>query len=404
MKSPRFAVAVSLIVSIQACGPEDARGDLNWAGTIETLDSGVMLITSPAEGVWNAGDAWRFEEVFRVGVVEGEASELFGEIVAVEMDESGRVFILDRQAREIRVFDEKGQFVRVIGGPGQGPGEFSDPVGLGWGAEGELWVVDQRASRYLAFDSAGAFLRQEPRTSSLFAPYWRGRIDADGIFWEFDWVDVDRGGRQQVMIRAADGVATAPDTVRIPQFEPDSYVLERDGQVFARRAVPFGPQLVWHLTDQNRIWWGVGDSYAVAQLTESGDTVRVVARDSDVVSVTAADVEDILSSQLYEQFEQMGGRVDRTRIPATKRAYERVLEDDRGFLWVWPSMPSEESGRSLDVFDPEGRYLGRIEAPAALSSAIIDPPPLIRGDRLVAIVRGEFDVPQVLVARIAGRD
>jgi hypothetical protein len=402
MSVQRRLVSLFLLVVMQACDAGDVRADLRWDGSIETLESGAVLVSNPVRGLWDAESGWQLQERFRLGTIDGEGPELFGELVAVELDESGRLFVLDRQAREVRLFDQEGRFVRSIGGPGEGPGEFSDPVGLGWGEEGELWVVDQGSGRYMAFDTSGTFLRQEVRQSSLFAPYWRGRIDHEGDLWEFAWVGVDRGMQQQAMIRAAPS-GGSPDTVWIPRYDTEEYVLEREGEVFARRTVPFAPRAVWHMAQRDRIWWGVGASYRLIQLRGDVDTVRIVEREFEPVPVTEADVEDVLASPLYEQFERFGGTIDRSRIPPTKPAYERILEDDRGFLWVWPTGALEDRGRFLDVFDPEGRYLGRVEAPAPISPEVVDPPPLIRGERLVAIVRGELDVPQVLVARVEGR-
>lgn len=400
MSKVRLSLALFTVVGILGCNADSVRGDSGWTGTVETLDSGVIVVSNPASGSWGADEGWRLEEIMRLGVVDEEGPELFGALAAVEMDEEGRLFVLDRQAREVRVFDEAGQFQGVIGGPGQGPGEFSDPVGLAWGQAGELWVVDQRSGQYLAFEPSGRYLRSETRPSSLFAPYWRGRIGAEGDFWEFAWVDVALGVQKQAMIRAD---PLHPDTVWIPAFDSEQYVLERGGEVFARRRVPFSPHVVWHMAAEDRIWWGTGGSFRLVHLDEHGDTVRIVQREFAQLPVTAADVEGVLSSQFYEQFQQMGGIIDRSRIPRTKPAYERIIEDDQGFLWVWPASGQEAERQFLDVFDPEGRYLGQVETPERISSAIVDPPPLIRGDRMIAIVRGEFDVPQVVVARVSGR-
>ena len=38
--------------------------------------------------------------------------------------ELGRLWIGDSQGKDVRVFDADGQFVRAVGQPGEGPGEF----------------------------------------------------------------------------------------------------------------------------------------------------------------------------------------------------------------------------------------------------------------------------------------
>jgi hypothetical protein len=49
----------------------------------------------------------------------------------------------------------------------------------------------------------------------------------------------------------------------------------------------------------------------------------------------------------------------------------------------------------FEVFDPEGRYLGRVLLPFRLASV-----PVIRGDVLVGVTENELEVPFVVRARI----
>jgi DNA-binding beta-propeller fold protein YncE len=49
------------------------------------------------------------------------------------------------------VFDSEGNFLMQIGGPGFGPGEFDEPVGLAMDAEGRLFVADTWNRRIQVF-------------------------------------------------------------------------------------------------------------------------------------------------------------------------------------------------------------------------------------------------------------
>jgi hypothetical protein len=48
---------------------------------------------------------------------------------------------------------------------------------------------------------------------------------------------------------------------------------------------------------------------------------------------------------------------------------------------------------AFDVFDPDGRYLGRVEATEPLA---MRPPPVARGDTVWAVVPDELAVPRVM--------
>jgi hypothetical protein len=52
---------------------------------------------------------------------------------------------------------------------------------------------------------------------------------------------------------------------------------------------------------------------------------------------------------------------------------------------------------AFDVFEPDGRYVGRVLAPQGLS---LQPKPVIRGDTVWAIVRDELDVQRLVRFRV----
>src|SRR6187551_3395842 len=64
------------------------------------------------------------EELRIGGAEEGPAS--FTTIAGLGFDAEGRIWVLDRQTQELRVFGRNGEFVRNIGQRGSGPGEFQE--------------------------------------------------------------------------------------------------------------------------------------------------------------------------------------------------------------------------------------------------------------------------------------
>ena len=115
-----------------------------------------------------------FEEVFRVGVLEGESWEMFGQVGRIAFDAEGNLYVFDGTTGPTRfggavlmgsgdvrvlVFDEAGQFVREFGSSGQGPGEFNQPMGFAVLRDGTLVVSDVGHRAYQLFDASGAFQR-----------------------------------------------------------------------------------------------------------------------------------------------------------------------------------------------------------------------------------------------------
>jgi len=130
-----------------------------WTAVFVTAVDGVgaqQAIELPAEDrALTAG----FEEIFRVGSLDGEEWETFGEIGGTAFDAAGNLYVLDRQASHVTVVDRDGGFVRTIGQPGEGPGEFRMPLGFTALRDGRLVVSDLGHRAYQLFGADGAFDR-----------------------------------------------------------------------------------------------------------------------------------------------------------------------------------------------------------------------------------------------------
>ena len=71
----------------------------------------------------------------------------------------GSVAVIDRRDQRVRIFSETGEFLRSMGGRGEGPGEFRNPWFL-WALPGDtLWVGDYRPQRFNVCSPDGDFLR-----------------------------------------------------------------------------------------------------------------------------------------------------------------------------------------------------------------------------------------------------
>ncbi|TMB52127.1 MAG: 6-bladed beta-propeller [Chloroflexi bacterium] len=92
---------------------------------------------------------------------EGRAPSEFVNPCCVAFDPQGRLYVADAGRNDIQVFDMNGRFVRIIGGPGKGQGEFSrlgvpyiDP------ATGLIWVPDYANDRVEVVDANGLFVAE----------------------------------------------------------------------------------------------------------------------------------------------------------------------------------------------------------------------------------------------------
>ena len=61
-------------------------------GTVDTLESGLVAVTNPATGIWNGETSWRVVEELRIGTLEGNGPDLFGQITDVAVDPASRMY------------------------------------------------------------------------------------------------------------------------------------------------------------------------------------------------------------------------------------------------------------------------------------------------------------------------
>lgn len=151
----RFALPITLFASLSlGCGDSaDAPADAATAGD----PAGADVLLTPAT-----------EDVYTVGAMEGEDWETFGRIRSVDFDENGNLHILDSQVNEVVVVGPGGDFVRTVGKPGEGPGEFSSLRDLVVHRDGSYAVLTF-GSIHL-FDADGEFTGTVPADMTTGMP------------------------------------------------------------------------------------------------------------------------------------------------------------------------------------------------------------------------------------------
>lgn len=397
---PRSAT-LALCLLLTSCAAGDRAASGTWAGTIDTLASGTVHTRNPANGLWDEATTWRIEEELRIGTMDGTGPDLFGYLYDIAVDDYGRIYALDEQAREVRVFHPDGRYLRTIGRSGSGPGEFKNPGALRWDDGGRLWVVDPGNARYAIFDTTGTYQTMVRRTSGYIRIPWPGGFDHAGRLYDVANVASPNAGSWTEGLVAFQVDAPDPtpaDTFQIPVYEGEVYeMFNQHGLRSGTMAVPFTPRLVWYFEPRGALWAAITGNYRIARIDATGDTTRIVERLFRPAPVTAADREEALAG--LDWFTAQGGKVDPARIPSAKPAIHSLFTDPDGYLWVQPVTTAEDQGHLVDLFDPDGCYLGELRLPFKLGYF----PPLIIGDRLYAITQDELQVQYVVRARIVGK-
>ena len=148
----------------------------------------VLAIGLPARASAESGstpsDTVRIPDTprYEIGGSMTDERDQLGRVVDVVLLPDGGVAILDALPGVVRVYDPDGRFLREVGGPGDGPGEFRDPIDLEL-VDGGLGVVT-RGGTLAVFDLDGTLVRSERlgtegRVSERFNPV-PARVVPDG--------------------------------------------------------------------------------------------------------------------------------------------------------------------------------------------------------------------------------
>jgi len=308
------------------------------------------------------------------------------------VDASDRAWVLDAMAKHLVVLDAEGNVVRTVGHQGGGPGEFNNLYGVGIGPDQKVWVPDPMNVRFSIFDTAGTLLGMYRRPASCFMAVWPGAVLRDGRVLDIFCADLGTGSAfvlGQFDTLALDYVDTLPIPLARSEGDPEPWY-EFSGSMVA---IPFQPNTAWDLTRDGTIWTGWAGRYTIYHRTLNGDGLGRVSR-----TVTPASVRSTERDSAVARLRRLvpGADFDASRIPSTHPHFAAFAASDDRYLWVYRQIAE---GIVLDVFDPDGRFLGVVAPPEGFP---LNPyhPAVIRGNDMWLITTDRDGANVVVRLRI----
>jgi len=298
------------------------------------------VIRLPADDRWLAAD---FEQVFRVGEIDGEEWEEFGEVASLAFDRAGNLHILDRMRSRVLVVDVHGGRVREYGRAGEGPGEFEAARWIGVREDGRTVIFDFGHNGFFVFDSEGGFERL-------------ARLPGDASFMPNE-LDLTAGGNTAIpngtvsSVSIVMALAGGYDGNRV-SGRPVVRLSLSDDQVRADTlAMAWGPEL------------------EPVRPVRSGPNYRRALREREQFS------------RCYHEFSVI-------------RDLQTSAE---GTIWIQRHGIDPINGGPIDLLTPDGRYLGSFPEGTPMPNAF-------GPDGLLAFIEeDEFQVQSVVVRRMPAR-
>jgi len=414
----RGVVLSIALVAVLGCEGERGQEDITPHVRIE---DGVTVVENPGLDVADS-TAWSFEAepVLTIGQLEGPHEYLLGRVRGLDQLSSGDIVVADGQTMQLRIFDDRGAFLRTVGRQGEGPGEFYELDGVrATGTDSVLALNGHGGFVHLLDPEFGFVERTRPDLSAVGVS-----AGAATLLDAFDDGYLLMGDYRRACPVDAEGPCA--DSVRLMRTDIRGNVVATYGtfahSVRSRRSLVDGPSFAWTYPHPQPVWATGGDRLyylddARREIRVYGPTgtlerrVVVAGQPSTWAGAEMFPMPDEAENDAANGARRAMVREMRSSLPTDSWAsFASMVVDDSGRIWLREFVPPDVAdGRRSRwfVFGPDGRLLYSLRAPTALehwwSAVGFQPPPVVDGDLMLAVTTNDVGLEQVVGYRVGKR-
>jgi len=322
--------------------------------TTEIID-GVKHVHNPAEPLKGTVDL-ELEEILRIDMKEQKAEDLFV-FLRFWKGPQGNVYLYDWTKKKVHQFNSEGEFLGAFCRIGQGPGEFSQwsTFALHFVKEGEIWAIG--GGKVARFDMERNFLGEtKPGGWLSDAAY----IDETSfVAKRSEQVGEEKEMREWVIISFGKMIPENKSEILFDYFKATDVGMIRKG----RSAIAeewATPRIYWAYDDiYKRVYTVLNTEYKITSHELKGESFFVF----DKVHKNYSMDSDEKEKYIKENFEKREFYMQ--IYPDEFCAIRDIKPLPRGYLAVY-SIDGVETF-SIDVYDPEGRFLYVLNPPQGIS-------------------------------------
>ena len=354
-----------VLVLASVCEKEESR----WKGTIEEV-KGVTVVKNPSIPL-NPEMQIIFEEDLTIGIEEGDENYMFGSIVFVNTDDEGNIYVTDWDRKTVKKYDHEGSYLKSIGRPGQGPGEFQNISEVRFDVEGNIYLNDVANQRISILSKEGDYLRGI-KVPSIFE---RLLINSKGFYIAMYTDVLEEGqGRKWDYVYGLfnDEFNLVEEFLRLHQEvkAPSQRTEDTVAKVMADllSAMAFEPFVNYVLDTNDLIYFGYPKSYEIKVFSSEGKLIKIIQRGFEPLKINGRHKEYFQQNQGERFLARMSGRTKALKekifslieYPEYKPTYERFALMENGWIFVVVDSVSEDL-KLIDIFNENGEYLARFE-------------------------------------------
>ena len=335
---------------------------------------------------WKASDALYLGAApsLVIGTKSGAMYE-FDRVAGTARLLDGRIVVADGGSRSLRFFDSTGTFLKSVGGPGGGPGEFQR-LDAFFVMPGDTLVAGTIVGELSCFTGAGKYVQ---RYSSMNPPTSIAQAGIPVILAPLDGSGTRVVGAMPRPMSRSPGARWVDSfpVVIVDAFNvnvgnlgtlPSMDMAMSDGNP---RPVWFGATAVF-ASGGHLLYIGYGSEYSIHVYSRQGQLKYIIQRAWSPTGVTQADIDVYVVEWGKRWIKTSGAEAEAERnslrkdpYATTVPAFSEFLVDRVGRLWVREAQLADAPGSGAlnttplaashwSVFDQAGHWLGNVTMPA----------------------------------------
>jgi hypothetical protein len=369
------AAALWACTALAGCGPEGSSPVRTQARD----SAGITIVESTALPGRGAG-GWTLDQApfLTIGTFEGDTLYQLYQVSAATRLPDGRIAISDNGSFQLRIFGPDGTFQGSWGREGEGPGEFQSIRVMGVLGPDTLVVLDGRLRRISLFVPEQGFVGQSTVKEEVGMTFVANGMFEDGSIVFGGGLSFGPGGEIP-----SDGLSRAGTSYRSASLDgslaadfgtvpgPEIFIRTQGGggeYMISASTIPFARRPAASVRG-DRFYVGSSDTYEIAGFDATGRLESIFRVLQPPPPVTSSEVDRLMQERVASLDDPSQAPAVRSALrdmptPPTMPAYQSLVVDADGCLWVEGFQRPGVGLKSWTVFDEEGRPRTRLSLPA----------------------------------------
>lgn len=348
-------------------------------GFLLLMGISVRIFASVPPGSDPERGEWEFK-LRQVWSKEEAGGEPLTRIAGIKLAMDGTIYAAEPKRFRFLIFNPEGDLVKAVGRKGEGPGEFR----MIWDIQlTPNRVVVPGMSRVHLFSRSGKFLESPALPSGIFPITWVddtnflavGSLEEEeekfGILKLFSLKSQSAKDLAQVKTGKVMKASAGGMRLRIRDARTNPSIIVG----YSKKMIYYGFSGTYVIHSMN-LDGSAGGNMALEGRGRHPISMATKRRRFENISLNGSPMPKEMIDQMVKQ------------IPDYCTFFYRIRCDEAGRIWVFVTDMENQSGREVDIFSPQGRYIwhGEIRLPEGMKFA---GEPEFQGDNMLAWVEDE---------------